>query len=128
MTHAKEDSINCPFCQVDEADILYQNDFGLVIYDDNPVSKGHSLVIPRRHISSFFEVSDKERKSLVTLLELARNQLKLLYQPDGFHVGFSDGHVANQRIDHLHIYIIPRYSNQLVHLDQRWGVISESPH
>ncbi|MCH4247733.1 HIT family protein [Acinetobacter populi] len=121
-----EDSVNCPFCQVDEANILHQNDFGLVIYDDNPVSKGHSLVIPRRHISSFFDVSDKERKSLITLIELARNQLNLIYQPDGFHVGFNDGHVANQRIDHLHIHIIPRYSNQLLHLDQRWGVISKS--
>lgn len=117
---------SCPFCHMHEANILHRNDFGFIMYDEKPVSRGHSLIIPHRHISSFFDVSDKERKSLVSLIELARNELKLLYQPDGFHVGFNDGDIFGQKIDHLHIHIIPRYSRQPLSLDVRWGVVSTS--
>lgn len=115
----------CPFCQIHEANIVHRNDFGLIMDDDNPVSKGHTLIIPHRHISSFFDVSDVERKSLVSLLELARNDLKMRYQPDGFHIGFNDGSIVGQRIEHLHIHVIPRYSHQVLNLDTRWGVVTE---
>lgn len=115
---------HCPFCNLHDANIIHQNDFGLIMHDDNPVSKGHALIVPHRHISSFFDVTENERKSLVNLLELARNDLKMRFQPDGFHVGFNDGNVVGQRIEHLHIHVIPRYSNQALHLDKRWGVVS----
>lgn len=123
MTASKHD---CPFCQIHEANILHRNDFAFIMYDAHPVSRGHSLIIPHRHISSFFEVSDKERKSLVSLLEIARNELKMIYQPDGFHVGFNEGNITGQRIDHLHIHLIPRYVEQPLSLDVRWGVVSTS--
>lgn len=115
---------NCPFCQIHDANIRHQNDFGLIMHDDNPVSKGHMLIIPHRHISSFFDVTDNERKSLITLLELARNDLKLRFQPDGFHIGFNDGDIIGQRIEHLHIHLIPRYAQQPLNLDARWGITS----
>lgn len=114
----------CPFCIIHDANIRHQNDFGLIMYDENPVSQGHMLIIPHRHISSFFDVTEKERKSLITLLELARNDLKMRFQPDGFHIGFNDGDIVGQRIEHLHIHVIPRYSNQPLNLDHRWGVVS----
>ena len=117
---------SCPFCAQHEDNFLHRNDFGFIMYDQNPVSRGHTLIVPHRHISSFFDVTDKERKNLVTLLELARNELKLLYQPDGFHVGFNDGDIVGQKVDHLHIHLIPRYSTQPLSLDIRWGVVSTS--
>ena len=92
--------------------------------DDNPVSKGHTLIIPHRHISSFFDVYDNERKSLISLLELARNDLKMRFQPDGFHIGFNDGDIFGQHIEHLHIHVIPRYKEQPLQLDLRWGIAS----
>lgn len=124
MTQDMQHSEHCPLCQVDDASIVYQNDFGLIMYDATPVTKGHCLVIPHRHVASFFEVSDKERKSLISLIEQARNELKMIYQPTGFHVSFGDGDVNGQAIEHLHIHILPRYHKQPLKLDQRWGTVS----
>lgn len=120
---------NCPHCQIEDADIIAQDDYGVIIYDRTPVTKGHALVMPRRHVASFFEVSDKERKSLIALIEQARNELEIIYHPNGFHVSFADGNVSGQPIEHLHIHIIPRYAGQALKLDQRWGVmvVEEEP-
>lgn len=112
----------CPYCEIDEMDAMERNEFGLIIPAFNPLSKGHTLIIPRRHVSSFFEVTDKERKSLVTLLELARNELKIRHQPEGFHIGFSDGEIFNCPAQHLHIHVIPRYKDQVLKLDENWGI------
>jgi diadenosine tetraphosphate (Ap4A) HIT family hydrolase len=83
--------IKCPYCEFEEFDIIDKNEFGAILPEQNPLSKGHSVIIPLRHIDSFFEVSEKERKSLSSLLELARNELKLRHQPEGFHIAFNDG-------------------------------------
>ncbi|AOA56946.1 HIT family protein [Acinetobacter larvae] len=117
---------HCPYCEYDEYDIISKNEYGVILPDVNPLSKGHSVVIPHRHVTSFFDVTDKERKSLQSLLELARNELKLRYQPQGFHIAFNDGRVfADDEDQHFHIHIIPRYQDQALKLDQRWGIISQ---
>ena len=117
----------CPYCDFEEFDIIDKNEFGAILPEHNPLSKGHSVIIPLRHIASFFEVSEKERKSLSSLLELARNELKIRHQPEGFHIAFNDGNVfGNENTGHLHIHIIPRYENQALVLDQRWGVVSKT--
>ena len=89
----------------------------------SPISKGHSVIIPLRHVDSFFEVTEKERKSLSSLLELARNELKIRHQPEGLHIAFNDGNVfGDDQAEHFHIHIIPRYKNEPLKLDQRWGI------
>lgn len=119
--------IKCPYCEFEEFDIIDKNEFGAILSEQNPLSKGHSVIIPLRHIDSFFEVSEKERKSLSSLLELARNELKLRHQPEGFHIAFNDGDVFGQEQNkHFHIHIIPRYKNEPLKLDQRWGIINEN--
>ncbi len=117
--------IKCPYCEFDEFDIIDKNDFGAILSEQNPLSKGHSVIIPLRHVSSFFYVTEKERKSLSTLLELARNELKIRHQPEGFHIAFNDGHVFDgEAVEHFHIHIIPRYKGKPLKLDQRWGITS----
>ena len=119
--------IKCPYCEFEEFDIIDKNEFGAILPEQNPLSKGHSVIIPLRHIDSFFEVSEKERKSLSSLLELARNELKLRHQPEGFHIAFNDGDVFGQEQNkHFHIHIIPRDKNEPLKLDQRWGIINEN--
>ena len=113
---------NCQYCNFDEYDVIAKNDFGVVLPEPNSLSKGHAVIIPVRHVASFFEVTDKERKSLMSLLEQARNELHLRHQPEGFHVGFNDGNVFNDANEHLHIHIIPRYQGQTLKLDTRWGI------
>lgn len=114
---------NCPFCNLDDYDAIAKNDYGVIVPDLKPLSKGHSVIVPLRHVSSFFDITDKERKSLVTLLELARNELQMRHQPEGFHIGFNDGAVFGETPQHLHIHIIPRYKDQVLKLDERWGIV-----
>jgi diadenosine tetraphosphate (Ap4A) HIT family hydrolase len=76
-------------------------------------------------VSSFFDITDKERKSLMSLLELARNELQLRHQPSGFHIGFNDGEIFGNVSEHLHIHIIPRYKDQELKLDARWGMAKD---
>jgi len=64
---------HCQYCNFDEYDVLDKNDFGVILPEPNALSKGHCVIIPLRHVSSFFDITDKERKSLMSLLELARN-------------------------------------------------------
>ncbi len=115
---------NCPYCNIDDYEIIAQNEYGAIIPEFKPLSKGHCVIVPLRHVSSFFDITDKERKSLVTLLELARNELQIRHHPEGFHIGFNDGSVFGDSSEHLHIHIIPRYKDQTLKLDERWGIIS----
>jgi len=85
-----------------------------------PVSQGHSLVIPRRHVGSFFELSDVERSDLLALLNQAKHELDALHQPDGYNIGINDGTAAGQTVQHLHIHLIPRYQDDVP--DPRGGV------
>src|SRR5690348_8695791 len=81
-----------------------------VIQDAYPVSAGHALVIPRRHVMSWFECSAAEHLSLLDLLNKARLRLQALYSPHGFNIGVNDGVAAGQTIPHVHLHLIPRYA------------------
>ena len=113
---------HCPYCNYDDYDVIAKNDFGMVLPEPNSLSQGHCVIIPLRHVASFFDLTDKERKSLLALLEQARNELKIRHQPAGFHIGFNDGDVFKEHAEHMHIHIIPRYEGKVLKLDARWGI------
>lgn len=113
-------TIPCPFCQPLEARIRSGNGHGVVIRDGFPVSPGHTLIIPRRHVGSLFELDAQERDSLMDLLARAREQLITEHAPDGFNIGINDGAAAGQTVAHLHIHLIPRYRGDQA--DPRGGV------
>jgi diadenosine tetraphosphate (Ap4A) HIT family hydrolase len=105
---------SCPFCKIvcdiGYKDILIQNAYGFVVRDRSPVTAGHSLIVPNRHIDSFFDISDEERQALFSLLDLAKLNIDTEYQPDAFTIGVNDGPAAGQTVPHLHIHLIPRYA------------------
>lgn len=111
---------NCPFCQLDAARIAFADDVTLVIRDAFPVSPGHTLIIPRRHVGSFFELTPPERASMFELLTQAKAELDGTLQPDGFNIGINDGAAAGQTVAHLHLHLIPRYRGDTP--DPRGGV------
>jgi diadenosine tetraphosphate (Ap4A) HIT family hydrolase len=78
------------------------------------------LIIPRRHIGSFFELSAEEQHDLLNLLGSAQAALQTSHQPQGYNIGINDGPVAGQTVQHLHIHLIPRYTNDVI--DPRGGV------
>jgi diadenosine tetraphosphate (Ap4A) HIT family hydrolase len=110
----------CPFCRLPVERIAMQSRHGLVIRDGFPISPGHSLVIPKRHISSFFDLVEEERSGLLDLLDASKLRLDAEFQPQGYNIGINDGAAAGQTVPHLHVHLIPRYSGDCV--DPRGGV------
>ena len=102
--------VDCPFCNLDENRQLFTNESAFVIADGFPVTRGHCLIIPKRHFQSLFEATPEEHSALWELVEQARQYLLNEYAPDGFNIGINDGPVAGQTIMHLHIHLIPRYA------------------
>ncbi len=111
---------HCPFCSLPESRIVKASAHGVVIRDAYPVSPGHTLIIPRRHMGSFFELTPAERDDLLGLMEWARTELQETRKPDGFNIGINDGPAAGQTVPHLHIHLIPRYRGDRA--DPRGGV------
>lgn len=102
----------CPFCHLDR-EILDQNEAAFAIFDKFPVSKGHVLIISKTHLADFFSLSEKEQIKCLSLLNTVRDTIQLKYQPDGFNIGINIGKAGGQTIDHVHIHLIPRYSNDV---------------
>ena len=99
----------CIFCDVKKQDIIYENDYAFVSYDSYPVSKFHSLIIPKRHIKNFFDLNDKELNACNDLIKKIKSKIEnddnLV---EGFNLGTNTGSVAGQTIMHCHIHLIPR--------------------
>ena len=121
---------SCPFCAI-AADLpherlLTQNEYAMLIRDAYPVSNGHSLVVAKRHVGSFFDISALEREAMFRLIDQAKLLIDSEYQPDDYNIGINDGPAAGQTVPHLHIHIIPRFNGDSI--DPRGGVRWVVPH
>jgi diadenosine tetraphosphate (Ap4A) HIT family hydrolase len=101
--------VNCPFCSLSSDRIVHESNHGVVIRDGYPVSPGHTLILPLRHVSSFFGLSIDERDDLLRLLAVAKERLDVEFGPSGYNVGINDGAAAGQTVPHVHVHLIPRY-------------------
>jgi diadenosine tetraphosphate (Ap4A) HIT family hydrolase len=110
----------CPFCSLPTERFVLQSGYAVVIRDALPVSPGHTLIIPKRHVASFFEVTEAERADLMSLLAAARDDLDREFRPAGYNVGINDGAVAGQTVPHVHVHLIPRFAGDRE--DPRGGV------
>lgn len=110
----------CPFCALPEERVLFRNDAAAAVRDAYPITPGHTLVIPVRHVASFFDATSSEREAMLSLLDTARKQLQDEFGPAGYNIGINDGATAGQTIDHLHMHLIPRYPGDMP--DPRGGV------
>ena len=111
---------NCSFCAISEAQIVLQNADGIVFRDRFPISPGHTLVVPRCHVGSLFELPTEAQLSLWQLVADARRMLLDEFHPNGFNVGINDGNAAGQTVGHAHIHVIPRFDGDVN--DPRGGV------
>ncbi|MEI6601436.1 MAG: HIT family protein [Comamonadaceae bacterium] len=110
----------CAFCTLPPSRVIDSSSHGLVIRDAYPISAGHTLIIPRRHTGSFFDLSAEERTDLLSLLDRAKAVLEVEFAPHGYNIGINDGAAAGQTVPHLHIHLIPRYKGDCK--DPRGGV------
>lgn len=112
--------MQCPFCTMPIERVIAENESGFVIRDGFPVSPGHTLIIPHRHIGSFFELSRQEHDDLFELLDQAKLVLDCEFEPNAYNIGINDGPAAGQTVPHLHIHLIPRFEGDMP--DPRGGV------
>lgn len=101
---------SCPFCSRQTAgNIPLENELCFGIEDGYPVTDLHMLVVPKRHVSDFFQLYEPERHACVRLLDEARGRAKAQDPTiDGFNVGINVGEAAGQTIHHCHVHLIPR--------------------
>ena len=111
---------SCPFCAIPRDQVLIEHPLALAKRDGYPVSKGHTLIIPRRHVASFFETTAEERQAMLKLLDEMKAKLDREHKPDGYNIGINNGAAAGQTVMHLHLHLIPRYAGDTA--DARGGV------
>ena len=103
--------MDCELCKSDMA--LFGDDNAFVRYDNNSLSKGHVLVVPRRHVADFFDMTSAEKGSVLALLARAKVHISEEHAPDGYNIGVNVGKAAGQSRMHVHVHLIPRYAGDV---------------
>jgi len=100
---------NCVFCNIPEDRIVNEYKYFYIIRDLYPVTNLHSLVIPKRHVVSYFECNQNEYDEIPIILNTQKTELRLTDESiTGFNIGMNIGEDAGQTVFHFHIHIIPR--------------------
>lgn len=108
----------CLFCN--PAEVVLAGELVYARRDSFPVSPGHLLIIPHRHVADYFETTAQEQAAIVGMINRARDWLAREFSPDGFNVGVNCGKAAGQSVMHVHVHLIPRYTGDMD--DPRGGV------
>ena len=114
----------CPFC-ITAGDYFLHNSHAYARCDMYPVSPGHLLLLPFRHVASYFDTTHEERMALFALLDEAKALLDESHAPSGYNIGINVGEAAGQTVMHMHIHLIPRYAGDVA--NPRGGVRSVIP-
>ena len=101
---------NCIFCETKNTGrVIDQSELSFVIRDAFPVTNGHTLIIPKRHVADYFDLTSTEMSDVQHLLRKHRDQLIAEDNSvEGFNVGINIGQAAGQTVFHVHIHLIPR--------------------
>ena len=101
----------CELCRPDQ--VLLEDAEAYVRFDNNSLAHGHVLIVPRRHVADFFDMTAQEKTSIVALLDRARAHIDAAFHPDGYNIGVNIGRAAGQSRMHVHVHLIPRYSGDV---------------
>jgi len=108
---------NCVFCGIEKAidkkRIIYEDSTWLAILDGYPVSEGHTLLIPKRHCETYFDLNDYELSQLTLAIRQVKEFLDEKFKPTAYNIGTNCGEDAGQSVMHCHIHIIPRYKGDV---------------
>lgn len=102
----------CIFCRLNR-EIIAETRLSLAVFDTFPVSKGHALVVPRRHVVTIWDMTDEEYGDAFLLVRKVKDALQARFGTDAFNVGVNCGEVAGQSVWHAHIHVIPRYPGDI---------------
>ena len=105
----KDPNNPCLFCNIKESGCAHENNLAFVSYDSYPVSKHHCLIIPKRHINDFFDLTTEELLSCNDLIKKVKNEILTKDNSvKGFNLGTNIGKISGQTISHCHFHLIPR--------------------
>lgn len=110
--------MDCELCT--PASVVAENELAYARLDSNSLAPGHVIVVSRRHVADFFDMTAAEQAAVLALLNEARRIVQDKHQPDGYNVGVNIGRAAGQNRMHVHIHLIPRYAGDVP--DPRGGV------
>lgn len=85
----------------------------VAFFDGYPVSPGHALIVPKRHVSSYFDLTDHEREAMNVMLQYVKRVVDERFHPDGYNIGINVGQAAGQSVYHCHMHLIPRYAGDV---------------
>ena len=110
----------CIFCNLRDERIIYECNHIIAFIDTYPASPGHTLVVPKRHIPTYFDASEDEILAIGKAVQICKEFLDNEFNPDAYNIGINNGEAAGQSIKHLHVHIIPRYKGDVE--DPKGGV------
>jgi diadenosine tetraphosphate (Ap4A) HIT family hydrolase len=112
---ASTETSDCPFCAPTEKDntLLTESAQAYAMFDQYPVTEGHALVLPKRHVESYFDLAEREQTACWIMVDRVKSILQDRHNPDGINVGINDGEKAGQTVSHTHVHVIPRYDGDV---------------
>jgi diadenosine tetraphosphate (Ap4A) HIT family hydrolase len=111
--HAGNTKVSPFFSDDQPRDLIYESGTTFAFYDKYPVSLGHALIVPKRLIANYFDLSIKEQMACWMMVNKVKSHLQMQYSPDGFNIGINIKEAAGQSIPHCHIHVIPRYTGDV---------------
>ncbi|MCS4487162.1 HIT family protein [Staphylococcus americanisciuri] len=99
---------------------VYENDYVYAFLDISQVSKGHTLLIPKKASANIFETDAETMKHIGEALPIVANAIKTAFNPDGLNIIQNNGTYASQSVFHIHFHLIPRYKNDIDGFDYKW--------
>lgn len=120
---------DCIFCKIANGKIpsrtLYEDEDFRVIFDISPASKGHAIILPKKHAANIFEISEEDASKIYVVAKKVATALSEELQCDGINILQNNGETAGQSVFHLHMHIIPRYKDDTVNIKWKPGVPDE---
>lgn len=103
---------DCVFCD-SVLEVVEQSEYSIALYDKFPVSQGHTLIIPKNHYKTYFDLPVEVRNDMLVLLDAMKQKLDKELKPSGYNIGINSGASAGQTVFHCHIHLIPRYNGDM---------------
>lgn len=104
----------CVFCNLsDRLEVICETATCVSFFDAFPVSPGHALIIPKRHVASYFDLSNHEREAMNVMLQFVKRKLDERFHPDGYNIGINVDRAGGQTVFHCHMHLIPRYEGDV---------------
>ena len=108
----------CPLCTPE--DTVFRDELAYICRDNIPLSAGHVLIVPVRHVADYFDMTPDEKSAISRLLDRAKAGIDREHKPDGYNIGVNIGKAAGQNRMHVHVHLIPRYAGDVA--DPKGGI------